>query len=172
MAVDLNKLKGEYVDPETNEQAMKEIPVEEDMAEYVYLLGVQLLEEGGGMAPLQKAIQQSNDPILVIAQFIVQMVAQLSETLSQETNFDPRVMLVRGGFVDSISDYIVQKLGLDEEASDMIEQEVMEMIKGLAQGEQQPSQPQGAAPMEQMAGPAQAGPQQLGLESLSGGMQG
>lgn len=171
MAVDLELLKGNNPDPEASEQAMSEIPVEEDLAEYVFLLGVDLLEQGG-LATLQKAIQQSSDPILVISQFIVQLVAQLSEVLSQETNFDPRVMLTRGGFVDSISDFIVEKLGLEEEASDMIEQEVMEMIKGLAQGEGKPSQQPEAAPMEQAAGaqPMPAGPQPGGIEAMAGGV--
>lgn len=177
MAVDLSKLTAATPDPEEEEKAMQEIPVEEDLAEYVFLLGVDLLEEGGGMSTLQKAVQQSGDPILVISQFIVQMVAQLSEVLSKETNFDPRVMLVRGGFVDSISDYIVEKLALGEEASDMIEQEVLEMIKGLAQGGKK-SPPPGAgqgAPMEQAAasggGMAQPmGNSGFGLDSIQGGM--
>lgn len=140
MAVNIENLVNGTPAPEDEEAAMSEIPVDEQLAEYVYLLGVDLLEEGGGMATLQKAVQQSSDPILVISQFIVQMVAQLVEVLQQETNFDPRVMLVSGGFVDSISDYIVEKLGLDEAASDQIEQEVLEMVKGLARGETQPSQ--------------------------------
>lgn len=135
MAVDISKLVGGTPDPVESERAMAEVPVDDDLAQYAFLLGVELLEEGGGIAALQKAVQQSADPILVIAQFIVQMVAQLSDVLAQETNFDPRVMLVPGGFVDSISDYIVDKLNLGEEASDMIEQEVLEMIRGLAQGE-------------------------------------
>src|SRR5690606_23545895 len=112
--------------------------VEEDLAEYVFLLGVDLLEEGGGMNTLRKAVEQSSDPVAVIGQFIVQMVGQLSEVLNEEVNFDPRVMLVRGGFVDSITDYIVEKLNMGDDAAEMIEQEVLEMIKGLAQGETKP----------------------------------
>jgi len=175
MPIDLTQLAGPNPDPELNEQAMTEIPVDEDLAEYVFLLGVELLEEGG-MDTLRKAVQQSGDPIVVIAQFIVQMVAQLSEVLSQETNFDPRVMLAPGGFVDGISDYIIEKLGLGEEASGMIEQEVLEMIKGLAQGETQPD-PNAGAPMEQAAGgmpqeqPQMGGGQPaMGLDQMAGGI--
>lgn len=169
MAVDISKLVGQTPDPEENERAMSEVPVDEDFAEYVFLLGVELLEEGG-LGVLQKAVQQSGDPIVVIAQFIVQMVTQLAETLAQETNFDPRVMLVRGGFVDSISDFIVKKLQLGEEASDMIEQEVLELVKALATGETKPSQ-DGSAGLEQQAaaGPAPA-PAAGGIESMAGGM--
>lgn len=174
MAVDISKLVGQTPDPEENEKAVAEIPVDEELAEYTFLLGVDLLEEGGGMGVLQKAVQQSADPVVVIAQFIVQMVSQLVEALQQETNFDPRVMLVRGGFVDSISDYIVKKLGLDQSQSDMIEQEVLEMIRGLAQGEGKPS-PQAQQPagiegqaQAQAAPPAAAGPQ-LGVEQIATG---
>src|SRR5690606_1098238 len=104
---------------------------------YVFLLGVDMMEQGG-LDVLRKAVQQSSDPILVISQFLVQLVGQLSEVLAEETNFDPRVMLARGGFVDNITDYIVEKLNLEEEAIGMMEQEVLEMIKGLANGEKQP----------------------------------
>lgn len=182
MPVDLSMLAGNNPDPELNDQAMQEIPVDEELAEYVFLLGVDLLEEGGGMDTLRKAVEQSADPMVVISQFIVQMVGQLSEVLNEEVNFDPRVMLVRGGFVDSITDYIVDKLNLGDEASDMIEQEVLEMIKGLAQGETQPDpnaeMPPEAAPMEQQAGmPTEQGapldggmgPQQgVGLDQMGG----
>lgn len=171
MAVDLTKLTGQTPDPEENERAMKEVPVDADLAEYAFLIGVDLLEEGGGMQVLQKAVQQSADPIVVIAQFIVQLVGQLSEVLSQETNFDPRIMLAPGGFVDSISDYIVKKLNLGEEASDMIEQEVLDMIKGLASGEKK-SSPQGQAGVESVqqapvAAPPGAPP--AGIEGMAGG---
>lgn len=172
MPIDLTQLSGNNPDPELNEEAIQEIPVDEEYAEYVYLLGVDLLEEGGGMNTLRKAVEQSADPLLVISQFIVQMVGQLSEVLSEETNFDPRVMLARHGFVDNITDYIVEKLDLGDEAIQMIEQEVLEMIKGLAQGEGQPD------PNAEMPPPAGAGldgggmppPQQPGLDAM-GGMQ-
>lgn len=167
MELDLSKLTGGTPDPEENDKAMKEVPVDEDLAEYSYLLGVELLEDGGGMELLQKAVQQSGDPVEVIAQFIVQMVAQLTEVLAQETNFDPRVMLVRGGFVDSITDYIVQKLNLGEESIQMIEDEVLEMVKALAQGGTK-SSPQGAAGMDAMQ-QAPAGPAAGGIESMAGG---
>lgn len=168
MAIDLTQLSGPNPDPELDEQAMSEIPVDEEFAEYVYLLGVDLLNEGG-MDQLRKVINQSGDPMMVIAQFIVQLVAQLSEVLSQETNFDPRVMLAPGGFVDSITDYIVEKLELEEDAADMIEQEVLEMIKGLAQGETQPD-PNAGAPMEQAAaGGMPPQPQAGGLDQMAGG---
>lgn len=166
MAIDLTQLAGNNPDPELEEQAMQEVPVDQELAEYVFLLGVDLLEEGG-MDVLRKAVQQSADPILVISQFLVQMIGQLTEVLAEETNFDPRVMLVRGGFVDSITDYIVEKLNLDEDADQMIEQEVLEMIKGLAQGEQQPdpNAQMPADPAMPEAGPAPAGP---GLDQMGG----
>lgn len=169
MAVDTSKLIGQTPDPEEQERAMKEVPVDGDLAEYAFLIGVDLLEEGGGMAVLQKAVQQSSDPIAVIAQFIVQMVGQLSEVMAQETNFDPRIMLTPGGFVDSISDYIVEKLNLGEEASDMIEQEVLEMIKGLAQGEKKPSATGQAGLAGVQEAPVGAAPP-TGIEAMAGGM--
>lgn len=170
MALDPNMLTSGTLSPEDEERAIKEVPVDEDLAEYVYLIGVELLEDGGGMAVLQKAMTQSQDPVVVIAQFVVQLVGQLSETMAQETNFDPRVMLVRGGFVDSISDYIVKKLGLPKEASDQIEQEVLDMIKALAQGETKPSQ-DGAAGIEAVAAQEQGmAPQQgAGIEAMAAG---
>lgn len=166
MAVDITKLVGQTPDPEESARATEEIPVDEELAEYVFLLGVDLLEEGGGFGVLQKAVQQSQDPAVVIAQFIVQMVSQLVEVLQQEVNFDPRVMLVRGGFVDSISDYIVSKLSLPQEMSDMIEQEVLDMIKGLAAGEKQPSPTGEAGLAQQAAAPAAQGG---GLEAMAAG---
>ena len=172
MAVDLSRLAGPSPDPEIEEQAMQEIPVDEELAEYVFLLGVDMLKEGGGIQVLQKAVQQSADPIVIIAQFVVQMVSQLSEVLSQETNFDPRVMLARDGFVDSITEYLTKQLKLDPEAADMIEQEVLDMMKGLAQGEGKPQPEPEQPPMEQMAGPQGPPPQQgPGIDSMGGGMQ-
>ena len=137
-----------------------------DDVEMAVLMGIEILNEGGGLELIKKAIDQSQDPAQVIGQFMSQIIAQLAESLAREYNIDPGIFLAKDGFLDYILNYIEQKLGYPEEFSDEIYTQVVEIIKAAAQGApapngvmegqpstppqqgaQAPAQPQGQAPM-------------------------
>ena len=137
-----------------------------DDVEMAVLMGIEILNEGGGLELIKKAIDQSQDPAQVVGQFMSQIIAQLAESLAREYNIDPGIFLAKDGFLDYILNYIEQKLGYPEEFSDEIYTQVVEIIKAAAQGApapngvmegqpstppqqgaQAPAQPQGQAPM-------------------------
>lgn len=162
--IDLNK---QQLSPEEEEVAQREIPVNEEQVELVTRLAVKMLNEGGGLQVLQKALQQSQDPAQVVGQFLVQLIAALAENLSQRIDLDPRIFLVSDGFLDHILDYIEQQLSLPREFSDEVKDECVEMIRAMAQGETKPGQPQQAGP-QQGAPPQPAGPAP-GLDQMGQG---
>lgn len=131
----------------------KQNSVNKDDVEIVTRLGIQLLSKGGAMKQIQEALQSSKDPAQVIGTFIAQMMAQILEQVSSEVDIDPRAFLANGGFLDTILNYIEKKLGLPEEFSDQIYNQVLEVIKAAATNPQQAGagQPQQGAPASQTA---------------------
>lgn len=116
---------------------------------------IKMLQEGGGMKVIVDAIQQSQQPAQVIGQFLAQMIGQLAENLQREMDIDPKIFLAKGGWLDSILNYIEKEMDMPEEFSDEIYPEVLETIKAAAQspqgGQQQGQPPQGQAPQPQAA---------------------
>lgn len=119
---------------------------------------IKMLQEGGGMKVIVDAIEESQQPAQVIGQFLAQMIGQLAENLQREMDIDPKIFLAKGGWLDSILNYIEKELDMPPEFSDEIYPEVLETIKGAAQGNsgapQQPPQgqpPQGQPPQPQAA---------------------
>lgn len=158
----LDQMSKEQLPPEEEQEVIEETPVDGDQVELVTRLGIKMLKEGGGLDTLSKAIQQSQDPAQVVGQFMVQLIGSMLDQLKEQIDLDPRVFLVPDGFVDNILDFLEDQLSLPSEFSDQVEAEVLEMVKALAQGEQQPQQQQGPgldqAGMAQQAPPQPQGP--------------
>lgn len=161
-SIDQSKLNRAVPDPEEEARAMEEIPVDEELAETLYLMGVDLMKESGILEKLGPALQKSADPAQVVGQFLVQLIGQLADVAADEFNFDPRVFLAQDGWLDKTLEFIEDELGQPEEFSDEVEGTVLEMIKALAQGEKNPA-PQGPpnpqqAIDQQVQGQAQPAP--------------
>lgn len=118
-------------------------------AEIATRMGIQMLNEGGGLDLLRKAIEESQDPAQVIGQFLAQLMGSLAEQLAKEAGIDPGVFLAKNGFLESILNYIEKKLGYPEEFSDQIYGQVLETIKAAA------SQPAGQGMQAQQQAPQQ-----------------
>ena len=125
-----------------------------DDVEMAVLMGIEILNEGGGLELIKKAIDQSQDPAQVVGQFMSQIIAQLAESLAKEYNIDPGIFLAKDGFLDYILNYIEQKLGYPADFSDEIYTQVVEIIKAAAQG---PAAPNGVMEGEPSTPPPQGG---------------
>jgi hypothetical protein len=87
-------------------------------------LGVLLAEElidSGGIDVITQAVEQSRDPAQVIGQFLMQLAAQLDESLPEQAKLSKKIYLVRGGWVEQISDYLQEEYGISREVMDRAE---------------------------------------------------
>ena len=131
-------------------------PVPSQDVEIAVRMAIKMLNEGNGLELMKKAINESQDPALVIGQFLAQLMGALGERLAKQIGLNPRVFLAKNGFLDTILDYIEKKLGYPEDFSDQIYTQVLETIKAAAQtppapnnvmGEESPAPaPPGAVP--------------------------
>ena len=142
----------------------------------IAVLMAQDMLDNGGMDVISNAINQSQDPALVVGQFLGQLIGQLGESLQQQfPDFDMRVFLAKGGWLDIMLDYIETELGYPANFSDQIYSEVMELIKAAASSPEAPNNVmeaggQGALP-EQPNPAAQPLPaQQPGMPNAGGMM--
>lgn len=110
----------------------------DDDVELAFRMGVQALDEGG-MDVIRDAINQSQDPAMVIGQFLGQMIGMMAEQLQEEMGVDPRIFLAQGGWLELMLDYIEKELGYPEEFSDQVYAEVLELIKAAASGPEAPN---------------------------------
>jgi hypothetical protein len=142
---------------EENVKQSEGTEVSDDDVEIAVRMAVQMLDEGG-LKMMSDAIDQSNDPAMVIGQILAQMIGQLAEELNKEYNIDPRIFLAKNGWLDTILDYIEHELNYPENFSDQIYQEVLEIIKAAASSPDAPNDvtgEEGSMP-DQAAMPAQA----------------
>lgn len=130
-----------------------QVPVSGQDVEIAVRMAIKMLNEGDGLQVIKDAIDKSQDPAMVIGQFLAQLMGALGEKLAQEIGLDPRAFLATDGFLDKILDYIEVKLKYPEDFSDQIYAQVLEAIKAAAtnppapndvMGQQGP-QPQGGA---------------------------
>lgn len=125
--------------PRSLDEAQTQAVVENNQGEQVsgqdteiaVRMTIQMLSEGG-LQVIEDAINKSQDPAVVIGQFLSQLMVALSDQLGQQVNLDPRVFLAKGGWLDEILDYIEKKLGYPEEFSDQVYAQVVETIKAAA----------------------------------------
>lgn len=102
-------------------------------------MGIKVLTEGNGLQVIQDALNQSKDPAQVIGQFLTQMMAKMAEQLRAKIGLDPSVFLAKRGFLETILDYIEQKLGYPKDFSDKIYDEVLNAIKAAAMQQPPPN---------------------------------
>lgn len=87
-------------------------------------LAVLLAEEmidSGGIDVINQAVEQSRDPAQVIGQFLMQLASQLDESLPEQAKLSKNIFLVRGGWVEQMSDYLQEEYGISREIMDKAE---------------------------------------------------
>ena len=110
------------------------------------------LIDDGGWELIEQALE-SNDPGQIIGQFLMQLVAQMTENLPEEVDIDPAIYLAIGGWVEQISDYLQEEYDVPKEVMDRAEMYIGTASQQMLQGQQQQqSQMEQAAPMPQQAG--------------------
>jgi hypothetical protein len=120
--------------------------------EIAFRMAVQMLTEGGGIDVIKKAVNESQDPAMVIGQFLAQLMGQLAEKLQAEAGIDPKIFLAKDGWLDLMLNYIEKKLGYPPEFSDQVYTQVLDVIKAAAQSPEapnnvmEPDAPQGPPP--------------------------
>ena len=108
------------------------------------MLAENLIDEGGWKV-IQQA-EQSSDPAVVVGQFLLQLGAQLGESLPFEIS--PRIMLAEGGWLEQVSDYLQEEYGVPKQVMDRAEIFIASSAQAMAQQQQQgvPQQAQPTAP--------------------------
>lgn len=123
---------------------------EQDDLAIMLTLGKNLIDDGG-YEVIEQA-QNSKDPGVVIAQFLM----QLSEQLAEQLPFEPsaRILLAEDGWVEQISDFLQEDYNVPKKIMDRAEIYMATAAQQMAQaGQQQQQAPQqgmeaqGAPPM-------------------------
>ena len=125
------------------EQSLLSDEEERDL-EISVMLAENLIDEGGWQV-IQQA-EQSSDPAVVVGQFLIQLGAQLGESLPFEIS--PRIMLAEGGWLEQVSDYLQEEYGVPKQVMDRAEIFIASSAQAMAQQQQQgvPQQAQPTAP--------------------------
>lgn len=142
--------------PEEEEGAERLTPEEEDDLAIAVTLAQNIIDDGG-IQVIDEAMNSSSDPAEVIGQFLMQLVAQMSEQLPEEVELSPRVFLAQGGWVEQVSDYLQEDYDIPREVMDRAEMFIAAQADSMAQGAMQ----QQEAQQQQLAQPAM--PQQGGM---------
>jgi hypothetical protein len=134
---------------------------EEDDLEIAVLTAKHLLEDGG-FDVIDKAVASSSDPGQVIGQFLMQLGTQMFENMPEGVTLSPAIMLAHGGWLEQISDFIQEQLGVKREIMDKAEIYVASTAQQSAQASQQQGDPN-APPVAPgpSAAPPQAPPQPM-----------
>lgn len=151
-------------------EANQGVTVSGEDTEIAVRMTLQLLNEGGGLKVIEDAINKSQDPAMVVGQFLAQLIGQLAEQLGQQINLDPRVFLAKDGWLDAILDYIEKKLGYPSEFSDQVYGTVLETIKAAAMSPPAPNQVMdpNSAPEQGQMPPEAPMPAQPGIPAAGG----
>lgn len=165
MALDETLAKQAQAEAEVEEEQDPEMEQltdeEEDDLAIMVMLSENMIDDAG-IDVIDQALKSSNDPGTVIGDFLMQLVAQMSEQLPQDFNLSPRVFLVEGGWVEQISDYLQEQYNVPKDVMDRAEMYIATQSQSMANG---------AVAQQAQAAPAPAGaPPQAGLEGMVGGM--
>ena len=123
------------------EQSLLSDEEERDL-EISVMLAENLIDEGGWQV-IQQA-EQSSDPAVVVGQFLLQLGAQLGESLPFEIS--PRIMLAKGGWLEQVSDYLQEEYGVPKQVMDRAEIFIASSAQAMAQQQGVPQQAQPTAP--------------------------
>lgn len=128
---------------------------EQDDLAIMLTLSKNLIDDGG-YEVIEQA-QNSKDPGVVIAQFLM----QLSEQLAEQLPFEPsaRILLAEDGWVEQISDFLQDDYNVPKKVMDRAEIYMATAAQQMGQAGQQPQQApqqgmeaQGAPPMPMAQG--------------------
>lgn len=133
MAKSLDQVKLEEATDQQSGETYREVDVK--VATNIVLEAL----DGGGLKVIRDAINQSQDPAMVIGQLLAQIFGQVAESAEQEYNIPPGVFIAEGGVLDHVLNYIESELGYPEEFSDEIYAQVMETIKAGAHSPEAPN---------------------------------
>lgn len=116
--------------------------------------------DDGGIEVIRKA-ENSKDPGQIVGQFLFQLGGQLIEQLSGKVDVSPRVLLVEGGWVEQVSDYLQEEYDVPKNVMDRAEIYVASTAQQMAQTQQQEQaqQPPGAPPVAAPPAMPQQAPQ-------------
>lgn len=143
-----------------------------DHVELVVRLCIKAIQDSDVLDTLEEAVRTSKDLATVFGRFLVQMMGGVLEQIGDRYDMSPNIFLhPRDGVVVVLLDWLEEQLGLPPEFSDQVWPEILEMVKGLAQGQQsagaqQAPQPSGGNPVPGASGPGvlpPSGIEQVGL---------
>lgn len=126
---------------------------EEDDLAIAVMLAENMIDDGG-ISIIEEALNSSSDPSQVIGQFLMQLMAQMSEQMPPEAQFSPNILFAVGGWVEQVSDYLQEQYDVPREIMDRVEIFIATQAQSMANG----------AVQEQVA------PAPAGLEGAVGGM--
>lgn len=105
------------------------------------------LIDDGGFEVIEQALS-TKDPGQIIGQFLMQLVAQMTENLPEGVEIDPAIYLAIGGWVEQISDYLQEEYDVPKEIMDRAEIYIgtasQQMMVASQQQQQTGMPPQGA----------------------------
>lgn len=116
-----------------SEEEMEDLKIIVEMAK-------SMINEGGAEV-IEKAMEQSKDPGQVIGQFIYQLIEEIGSNAPEDMNLSPNVLLVPGGAVEQISDFLQEVYGINKETMDRAEMYVGDMAQQAAAASQPQPQP-------------------------------
>lgn len=135
-------------------------PEEEDDLAIAVMLSQNIIDDAG-IGVIDEALNSSNDPGVVIGQFLMQLVSQLAEQLPPEAQLSPRVFLAEDGWVEQISDYLQEQYDVPRDVMDKAEIFIASQSTSMANG---------AVQQQDHAAMPPSAPQPAGLEGMVGGM--
>ncbi len=145
---------------ETKIQKKKQLSGDELDLKIAVLMAQDMLDKGG-VEPILTAVKQSSNPGQVIGQFLMQLASQMAEGMPDDMKLSPALMLVEGGWVEQISDFLQEEYDIKKEIMDKAEAFIGVSSEQMAKAQQQPqgapaeAPPEGAVPPEQQAPPQQ-----------------
>lgn len=126
---------------------------EEKDLKIAVLMGQRLLDDGG-FEVVQSAVKSSKDPGQVIGQFLMQMAQQMFESMPEDMQLSPTVLLAHGGWLEQISDYIQDEIKVKKDVMDKAEIYVASTAQQMAQAKQGMNEDGVQAPAAPQVGPA------------------
>lgn len=141
------------------EEAPQEGGSDEEMDLEIGVLIAKHLLEDGGFDVIEQAVASSSDPGQVVGQFLMQLGTQMFENMPEGVDLSPAIMLAKGGWLEQVSDFIQEELGVKKEVMDKAEIYVASTAQQMAQGAQAQGDPN-APPVA--PGPSAAPPLPMG----------
>jgi hypothetical protein len=139
MALKEELVKEEQGNPEG--QASDYLSEEElDDLKIIVEMAKSMINEGGAEV-IEKAVEQSKDPGQVIGQFIYQLIEEIGSNAPADMDLSPNVLLVPGGAVEQISDFLQEVYEVNKETMDRAEMYVGDMAQQAAAASQQQPHP-------------------------------